>query len=291
MLEQTKIARHRFFYPIVILLVWTAFGLFFGTQNYLRDVYLGKTPSLAGYLISWILCGYSWALLTVPVLWFARKYSFGALSWLRFFAIHIPVGAIFALMQLGLYVAIASILFNGGTHSVIDYYKFLLASEFQSSFLVYFAIIATVYIYDHFFGPRRILKDALIDDRDISQAKIDSSESNGHRDVLRRISVKENGRIVLLDVNEIDWITSDGNYINLHTPKKKYLVRDTMNAMEKKLDSREFVRLRRSTIVRIDQIKEFLPIFNGEYEVVLKTGTKLSASRRYRKNLESILKT
>ena len=194
MLEQTKIARHRFFYPIVILLVWTAFGLFFGTQNYLRDVYLGKTPSLAGYLISWILCGYSWALLTVPVLWFARKYAFGALSWLRFFAIHIPVGAIFALMQLGLYVAIASILFNGGTHSVIDYYKFLLASEFQSSLLVYFVIIATVYIYDHFFGARQILKDALIDNRDISQAKIASSESNGRRDVLRRVLVQPDDR-------------------------------------------------------------------------------------------------
>lgn len=302
MLEQTKITRHRFFYPIVILLVWTAFGLFFGTQNYLRDVYLGKTPSLAGYLISWILCGYSWAILTVPVLWFARRYAFGGLGWFRFFGIHIPAGAIFALTQLGIYVAIASILFNDGSHSVIDYYKFLLASEFQSSFLVYFAIIATVYVYDHFFDPRRLSTDAWIKKRGVVNLQTDeaaeriyppssaSSESNGHRDVLRRISVKENGRIVLLDVNEINWITSDGNYINLHTPKKKYILRETMNSMEKKLDSHDFVRLRRSTIVRIKEIKEFHPTFNGEYDVVLKNGTKLSASRRYRKNLESILK-
>jgi len=204
-------------------------------------------------------------------------------------------------MQLGIYVAIASILFNDGTHSVIDYYKFMLASEFQSSFLVYFVILATVYVYDHFFGPRRFSTDGWTKDHGVVNMATDeaadriyspstvSGGNNGHRDVLRRISVKENGRIVLLDVNEINWITSEGNYINLHTPKKKYLVRDTMNAMEEKLDSHEFVRLRRSTIVRIDQIKEFLPTFNGEYEVVLKTGTKLSASRRYRKNLESIL--
>jgi len=60
--------------------------------------------------------------------------------------------------------------------------------------------------------------------------------------------------------------------------------------MEKKLDPSEFVRLRRSTIARIAEIKEFHPMFNGEYEVVLKAGTTLSSSRRYRKNLESILK-
>ena len=59
--------------------------------------------------------------------------------------------------QLGIYVAIASILFNDGSHSVIDYYKFLLASEFQSSFLVYFAIIATVYVYDHFLDRKSVV--------------------------------------------------------------------------------------------------------------------------------------
>jgi len=294
-LDQRKIVRNRFFYPIVVLLAWTAFGLFFGTQNYLRDVYVGKTPSLTRYLVSWIICGYSWAILTLPVLWFARIFPFGRLKHAFFFPIHILAGGAFSLIQLGVYVAIASVLFNRGDHSIVDYYKFLLASEFQSSFLVYFAIIATVYLYDHFFGARRNEPAGTANVIEI-QGNVPNgietyySESNGNGTAIHRISVKENGRIVLVDVGEIDWITSEGNYVNLHTRDKKYMVRDTMNAMEKKLDRSEFVRIRRSAIVRIQEIKEFHPMFNGEYEVILRSGASLTSSRRYRKNLELILK-
>jgi DNA-binding LytR/AlgR family response regulator len=63
-----------------------------------------------------------------------------------------------------------------------------------------------------------------------------------------------------------------------------------MTAMEKKLDPAEFVRIRRSAIVRIDSIREFYPIDNGEFEVVLENGSVLSSTRRYKNNLQSILK-
>ena len=58
----------------LVLLVWTAFGVFFGTQSYLRDAYSGKTPSLPGYIVSWTICGYTWGLLTYPVLAFVRRF-------------------------------------------------------------------------------------------------------------------------------------------------------------------------------------------------------------------------
>jgi two-component system LytT family response regulator len=63
-----------------------------------------------------------------------------------------------------------------------------------------------------------------------------------------------------------------------------------MDGLEGKLNPRDFLRLRRSTIVRIEQIKELHPLFNGEFAVILKDGTKLTSSRRYRQNLDSILK-
>jgi two-component system LytT family response regulator len=63
-----------------------------------------------------------------------------------------------------------------------------------------------------------------------------------------------------------------------------------MDGIERKLNPQKFLRLRRSTIVCIEQIKELHPLFNGEFVIVLKDGTKLSSSRRYRQNLNLLLK-
>lgn len=111
------------------------------------------------------------------------------------------------------------------------------------------------------------------------------------KEYLERVAVKEAGRIFFLDAGEIDWVSSEGNYVKLHAKDKSHLLRETMDGLETKLDPRRFLRLRRSTIVRIEQIKELHPLFNGEFEVVLKSGAKLSSSRRYRQNLDALLKS
>ncbi len=120
---------------------------------------------------------------------------------------------------------------------------------------------------------------------------LESAKLNPEQTVyLDRIAVKDAGRITLVDVNEINWISSQGNYVQLHAKGKTHLLRETMDGIERKLDPKKFLRLRRSTIVRIEQIKELHPLFNGEFAVILKDGTELSSSRRQRKNLETILK-
>lgn len=108
---------------------------------------------------------------------------------------------------------------------------------------------------------------------------------------LERLAVKENERIRFLSVGKIDWIASQGNYIEIHSAREKFVLRETMDGIESKLNPKEFLRLRRSVIVRIELIKELRPLFNGEFEVVLKNGTTLMSSRRYRKNLDALLKT
>lgn len=108
---------------------------------------------------------------------------------------------------------------------------------------------------------------------------------------LERFAIKENERVKLLSVDEILWISSEGNYVKLHTKSAAHLLRETMDRIEQKLNPQKFLRLRRSTIVRIEQIKELHPLFGGEFEIVLKNGVKLSSSRRYRKNLDALLKS
>jgi two-component system, LytTR family, response regulator len=105
-----------------------------------------------------------------------------------------------------------------------------------------------------------------------------------------RIVIKEQGHILFLSADEIDWLCAHGNYVRLHAGRETHLLRETVGGMERRLDPRKFVRLRRSTIVRAELIKELHPLFNGEYAVILKDGTRLQWSRRYRKNLDALLK-
>ena len=190
MLEQTKIENNKLIFLLMVVSVWTGFGLFFGTQNYVRDIYVGKAASLPGYIVGWLLCGYTWAILTLPVLRFVRRFSLGRLGWSRFFLVHIPASTLFSLVQLGMYVGIAGTLFGTAGRGYWEFYKFIAVSEFQSSFLVYFAFISAVTAYDRWF--RTATPDPVkVYDPEPSQ--------NGHTSAfLRRIPVKENGRIASL---------------------------------------------------------------------------------------------
>jgi len=59
--------------------------------------------------------------------------------------------------------------------------------------------------------------------------------------------------------------------------------------LEASLDSRQFVRIHRSTIINLERIKELKPWFHGEYIVILRDGTQLTLSRRYRDRLNGLL--
>lgn len=109
---------------------------------------------------------------------------------------------------------------------------------------------------------------------------------------LERVVIREQGRITFLSVREIAWLSSEGNYVKLHAiGEKTHLLRETMDSIERRLNPKEFIRLRRAAIVRIEEIKEMSLLFKGEYAITLKSGAKLSSSRHYRKNLEGLLKS
>lgn len=106
---------------------------------------------------------------------------------------------------------------------------------------------------------------------------------------LDRIAVKSVGRTVFVNTASIDWIETAGNYLSLHVGKDAELVRETMSQIEAKLDPRQFVRIHRSTIVRIDAVKEIQPLFNGDQSVILADGTKVVLSRSYREKAKAAL--
>ena len=106
---------------------------------------------------------------------------------------------------------------------------------------------------------------------------------------LTRVMIKLASRVILLRVDQIDWIEADGNYAKLHVGKKAHLLREKMQELESQLDPQRFVRIHRSIIVNLERIKELHPHFNGDYIVVLEDGSQLKLSRSRRENLESRL--
>ena len=104
-----------------------------------------------------------------------------------------------------------------------------------------------------------------------------------------RLVVKSGGRLFFLRTDEIDWIEAAGNYVRLHVGPTSHLLRETMNAIEGRLDPEKFFRIHRSRIVNMERIQELQPWLNGEYAVLLQTGTRLTLSRGYREKLQERL--
>jgi two-component system, LytTR family, response regulator len=104
-----------------------------------------------------------------------------------------------------------------------------------------------------------------------------------------RLVVKSGGRLFFLRADEIDWIEAAGNYVRLHVGTTSHLLRETMNAIESRLDPEKFFRIHRCRIVNMERIQELQPWLNGEYAVLLRTGTRLTLSRGCREKLQERL--
>lgn len=102
---------------------------------------------------------------------------------------------------------------------------------------------------------------------------------------LRRLVIRTAGRVVFLDLNEVDWIEAAANYVKLHVGKDSYLLREGIGHISSRLDPDRFVRIHRSSIVNVSRIRELQPCDSGEYIAVLRDGKELSCSRGCRPQL------
>jgi two-component system LytT family response regulator len=114
---------------------------------------------------------------------------------------------------------------------------------------------------------------------------LDNSSGN----YVSRFPVRTGQRIQIVPTEEIDWISASGDYAELHARGKIYLIRETMNSLQRKLNPAMFVRIHRSRIIRGDFIRELRLIDNREYIVKLSDGSEHRSSRTYADQLEGWL--
>lgn len=115
-----------------------------------------------------------------------------------------------------------------------------------------------------------------------------NSESNQQKKYSDTIPVKNGRHTVLVDVEQIKWIQSDGPYLYIHTADRNHVVLDSLKNIITTLPE-NFKRIHRSTIINIDIIKKLKSRGNGDYDVITDDEQMLRLSRNYAKSLKGLL--
>lgn len=103
-----------------------------------------------------------------------------------------------------------------------------------------------------------------------------------------RIAIRSTSKIYFLQVMDIDWIESAGNYVDIHAGNQTHLLRETMGNLEAKLDPEHFIRIHRSAIVNINRIIDIQPS-GYDFAVRLHNGKSLNMSRKYKEKLNHLI--
>lgn len=106
---------------------------------------------------------------------------------------------------------------------------------------------------------------------------------------LARIVVRSGEQVHIVRTEDVDWIESADNYVQLHVGGETKLLREPLGRLESRLEPAMFLRIHRRIIVNINRIERLHPFFHGTYEVVLTNGTRLTSGRIYRRNIQALL--
>jgi len=104
---------------------------------------------------------------------------------------------------------------------------------------------------------------------------------------LARVALRSAGRISFVNVEDIQYVQAAENYVQLHLKTARHLLHVPIATLENSLDPEMFLRIHRSMIVNVRQVKELETGPHGEYIVVLQGGAKLQSSRSYHEKIKA----
>jgi two-component system LytT family response regulator len=112
---------------------------------------------------------------------------------------------------------------------------------------------------------------------------------SGNETYLSRFVARQANKIIFIDISEVEAIVAASDYIEVHHQGNKSLVSTTLSETESRLNPQDFMRIHRSYIIPIQQIKEISPYFNGEYFFTMKNGQKYKSGRTYKAQVQQLL--
>lgn len=120
------------------------------------------------------------------------------------------------------------------------------------------------------------------DERNRIKELLDDPDWSEQHRYPEKMSFKDGSKVIVLGADEIEWIDAAGDYMCVHAGGKTHIIRETMKALETRLDPSRFQRIHRSAIVNVNKVKELHPHSNSEYFLILEGGQELKLSRSYK---------
>lgn len=117
----------------------------------------------------------------------------------------------------------------------------------------------------------------------LSENRQRSSDENG------RVVVKTLHQIRIIPVHEIIYLEAYDDYVKIHTNDGMFLKKRTMSSFEQSLDDKDFVRVHRSYIIRIDQLTRIEQPEKDTHVALLKSGAKVPLSKTGYGRLKQVL--
>lgn len=222
---------------------------------------------------------YSSALLLLALLpmqlAFDRRFPFQAAAWRRAVTAHLLATVPYSLLHVFGMVGLRHLAYGVvGSEYDFGYWPKELLYEYLKDVRTYASTITVVYLYRLLLlrlqGEARLLTAP---DTGLPAEAIERPN---------RFLVRKLGAEFLVAAQDIEFLEAAENYVNLHVRGRVYPLRSTMTAIQDRLDPARFVRVHRSYIVNLDCLEQIEPLDTGDARLLLKNGSRIPCSRRYR---------
>ena len=231
-------------------------------------------------------------LLLPAIGWWLRQFPLIHGGWLRSLPAHVLATLPFSLLHVGGMVALRELVYRlvGWQYHFGPWWPNWLY-EYRKDFVSYWLLLVCIMAF-RLYGLWRDSRESSAVAAQQGPAANDptASESTAGDTPLERLVVRKLNREYIIAVADVDRVEADGNYVMVYSQGSAYPRRESLAALEKKLDARRFVRVHRGHLVNVDRIREIQPWDHGDYRILLQDGTCVNLSRRYRGRLQHLLR-
>jgi hypothetical protein len=209
---------------------------------------------------------------------FDRRFPFQAESWRRAVVGHLLATVPYSLIHVSGMVGLRHLAYGvAGAQYDFGYWPKELLYEYLKDIRTYAGTVTVVYLYR--FLLLRLRGEARL---------LTAPDTGPPAEAIERPSrflVRKLGAEFLVAAHDIEFLEAAENYVNLHVRGRVYPLRSTMTAIQERLDPERFVRVHRRYIVNLDCLDQIEPLDTGDARLLLKNGSRVPCSRRYRSAL------
>ena len=271
--------RHRRFWEVTMWLVGLPLGA--GVNSIVAQMDLDRRQLHFAWWepVTWEFSSALALLALLPALFaFERRFPMRLDTWRRAIPWHLLAAAVYSVLHVLGMVGLRHLVYAAaGSEYDFGYWPRELFYEYLKDGRTYAMFLVIVYFY------RLLLLRLQGEVRLLS--KPDTGPPVEAVERPERFLVRKVGTEFLVAAREIEWLEAAENYVNLHVRGRVYPLRSTMTAIQERLDPQRFVRVHRSHIVNLEFLVQIEPLDTGDARLLLKDGTRIPCSRRYRSAL------